>query len=599
MKRHSQIIIAGMLAVLAGAVSGAVSNTRHNLSVSGPGTVKATSESQICIFCHTPHSAAPSSPLWNRRSSGSVYTPYTSSTAIANPGQPNGSSILCLSCHDGTIALGEILSSTTRITMSGGVTTMPTGPGRLGTDLSDDHPISFNYTATLASQRGELVNPSTLTGAVRLDSAGRLQCTSCHNAHDDTYGKFLVMANTRSALCQTCHTKNNWSTSAHNTSNATWNGVSPDPWPTSTLTTVSANACQNCHKPHTAGGRQRLLNFAAEESNCSSCHNAHVAQKDIMNEFNKFSRHPITSTTGVHTPNEPAVVSSRHVECYDCHNPHAARAGTGTLPGPLTGVRGVNISGSAVNPVTREYEICFRCHADSTNKPAPRTTRQIAQTNVRLEFNTANPSYHPVAGPGRNPNVPSLAGAPAGLSTSSVISCTDCHSNDTGPKAGGTGPAGPHGSAYAPLLTRQYLTADPTTESASAYALCYNCHSRTSILGNQSFPLHNFHVGAGGGGGMGGGGMGGGVNAPCNNCHDPHGISITQGNSVNNSKLINFNTAVVSPSSSGILRFESTGTFAGSCYLTCHGQNHNPCSYGGGAGGGMCGGMGGGGGGGM
>jgi hypothetical protein len=308
-----------------------------------------------------------------------------------------------------------------------------------------------------------------------------------------------------------------------------------------------------------------------------------VAQKDIMAEFNKFSRHPITSTTGVHDPKEPAVVSTRHVECYDCHNPHAARAGAGTLPGPLTGVRGVGTSGSEVNPVTREYEICFRCHADSPNKPAPRTTRQIAQTNVRLEFDTANPSYHPVEGPGKNPNVPSLAGAPAGLTTSSSIACSDCHNNDTGPGAGGVGPNGPHGSAYAPLLVRQYLTTDPNTESASAYALCYNCHSRTSILGNQSFPLHNKHIV--------------GERAACNTCHDPHGISITQGNSLNNSKLINFNINVVSPVSgvTNTPRFESTGTFSGSCYLTCHGKNHNPCSYGG-AGGNRCG-MGGGGGG--
>jgi len=589
MTRHRILTIAVLLlASVAGPALAAISTTPHNLSASGPGSIRASSESQICIFCHTPHSAAPNSPLWNRRSPGSVYTPYTSSTAIATPGQPTGASILCLSCHDGTIALGEILSSTTRISMQGGVTTLPAGPGRLGTDLSDDHPISFNYTATLASQRGELVNPSTLTGAVRLDRNGQMQCTSCHNAHDNANGKFLVMANTRSALCQVCHVKNNWTTSAHSTSNATWNGVSPDPWPTSTLTTVSANACLNCHKPHTAGGRPRLLNFAAEESNCSSCHNAHVAQKDIMAEFNKISRHPITSTTGVHQPNEPAVVSSRHVECQDCHNPHAARAGAGTMPGPLTAVRGVGTTGSAVNPATREYQICFRCHADSPGKPAPRTTRQIAQTNVRLEFDTANPSYHPVEGPGRNPNVPSLAGAPAGLSTSSVINCTDCHSNNSGPKAGGVGPNGPHGSTYTPILVRQYITTDPNTESASAYALCYNCHNRTNILTNQSF-LHNFHVS--------------GERANCNTCHDPHGISITQGNSVNNSKLINFNTAVVSPSSSGILRYESTGTFSGRCYLSCHGQNHNPCSYGPGMGGGggmggMCG-MGGGGMGGM
>ncbi len=604
MRRNYQFIVTAIFAMLASAASAAISTSKHNLSVSGTGAVKASSESQICIFCHTPHNAAPNSPLWNRRSNTNAYTPYSSSTAIATPGQPTGSSILCLSCHDGTIALGDVLNSSTTINMVGGVTTMPVGAGRLGTDLSDDHPISFNFTTTLANQRGELVNPTTLTGAVKLDKTGQLQCTSCHNPHDDSNGKFLVMANTRSALCQTCHIKNFWTASSHSTSNATWNGVAPDPWPSSSLTTVANNACLNCHKPHSAGGRARLLNSAVEETNCSVCHNSHVAQKDIMTEFNKFSHHPITSTSGVHDPKEPAVVAARHVECYDCHNPHAAKsAATGNLAGPLTGVRGVNAGGTEVNPVTREYEVCFRCHADSTNKPAARTARVLVQTNVRLEFATANPSYHPIEGAGKNANVPSLAGAPAGLSTSSTINCTDCHNNDGGPKAGATGPNGPHGSQYAPLLVRQYITADPTVESPATYALCYNCHNRSSILGNQSFPRHSFHIGGGtrmgggGGGGMGGGGGGGGmatVNAPCNNCHDPHGISVTQGNSTNNSKLINFNTGQVSPSSSNILRYESTGTFSGRCYLTCHGMNHNPCTYGaaGGAGGGMCGGMG-------
>jgi len=63
-------------------------------------------------------------------------------------------------------------------------------------------------------------------------------------------------------------------------------------------------------------------------------------------------------------------------------------------------------------------------------------------------------------------------------------------------------------------------------------------------------------------------------------------VTILMGNSTNNSKLINFDTSVVSPSSSGILRFESTGTFSGRCYLRCHNNNHNPRSYGGGGGGG-------------
>ncbi len=566
MNRPASGLTAGLLAVcvawLAFAAHAGVATTKHNLSVSGPGTLKAATETQICIFCHTPHNSAPSGPLWNRRTPGSSYTPYTSSTALGNPGQPTGASLMCLSCHDGTIALGDVLTRATPITMSGGATAMPVGASRLGTDLSNDHPVSFVYSASLAAARGELVNPATLTGRVRLDATGQLQCTACHDPHDDTNAKFLVVANQASALCQTCHVKNYWGTSDHRNSNATWNGAGTNPWPHTSGTTVSANACENCHRPHTATGKTRLLNALIEEDNCYSCHNGNVAAKNVQTEFNKFSIHPVATTTGMHDPAETAVVQSRHVECVDCHNPHAARAGAGTPPGPLSGVRGIAIGGTETNPVTFEYQICFRCHADSTGKPAPRTTRQIAQANTRLEFQTSNPSYHPVAGPGVNPNVPSLI---APLTTASTIKCTDCHNNNAGPGAGGTGPNGPHGSTVAPLLERQYVTTDNTSESSANYALCYKCHSRTSILADQSFREHRKHIVE--------------QRAPCNACHDPHGVSATQGNSINSSKLINFDLSIVRPNSSNQLRFESQGTFRGRCYLSCHGENHNPESY--------------------
>jgi predicted CXXCH cytochrome family protein len=547
-----------------------ITTTKHNLSASGPGTVKAATEAQICVFCHAPHNSAPSAPLWNRQAQASTYTPYTSSTAKASAGQPTGSSLLCLSCHDGTIALGNVLSRTTPIAMAGGVTTMPVGsPSRLGTDLSGDHPISIAYTSALAATRGELADPSTLTGAVRLDFTGQMQCSACHDAHNDRYGKFLVMPNQASALCQVCHLKNYWNLSDHRLSGKTWNGVAPNPWPHTSDTTVAANACENCHRPHTAPGKKWLQNAATEEGNCYPCHNANVAAKNIQSEFNKSSIHPVATYTGVHDPAESAVVQTRHVECVDCHNPHASNASTGTLSGSLIGVRGVDINGAAVNPSSAEYQICFRCHADSTNKPAPRTTRQIAQTNTRLEFSLGNPSYHPLAGPGKNTNVPSLL---APWTIASVIRCGDCHNNNSGAGAGGTGPKGPHGSIYPSLLERQYVTTDRTAESAANYALCYKCHNRTvfTTATNGASPFgtdsgHRKHVVE--------------QSTPCNICHDPHGISSTQGTPSNNSKLINFDTAIVRPTTGGRLQFISTSTNHGTCYLVCHGQDHNPKSY--------------------
>ena len=92
-----------------------VRNTKHNLSVSGPGPVRAVTESQVCVFCHTPHGAenVPAAPLWNRQLSGATYTPYTSNSIDATDiaASPGGSSKLCLSCHDGTLAIGPALAA--------------------------------------------------------------------------------------------------------------------------------------------------------------------------------------------------------------------------------------------------------------------------------------------------------------------------------------------------------------------------------------------------------------------------------------------------------------------------------------------------------
>ena len=254
----------------------------------------------------------------------------------------------------------------------------------------------------------------------------------------------------------------------------------------------------------------------------------------------------------MHDPVEAAIVQSRHVECVDCHNPHASNATAGTLSGSLIGVRGVDINGLEVNPATTEYQICFRCHADSAGKPAPLVARQIAQGNARLEFSTGNPSYHPVAGIGRSTNVPSLI---APWTVSSIMKCGDCHNNNTGPGAGGTGPKGPHGSTNVVLLERPYaLTATPT-----AGDICYKCHNQT-VVKAESPHNRSEHLRYG-----------------CKACHDPHGISSTQGNTTYNSRLINLSTTDNTPVGTPAKLY--IDTVARKCYLNCHGESHNGRSY--------------------
>ena len=285
-----------MLPVLAMAQ---VANTKHNLSITGPGTIKAQTETEICVFCHTPHhSNGPSRPLWNRADQGTTYTLYTSSTTKATIGKPDGTSLLCLSCHDGTVALGSVLSRPATISF-GAITTLPVGKTNLGTDLSDDHPISFHYTSQLATANGQLKDPLNITRPVQLDKSGEMQCTSCHDAHDNTNTKFLVASTQGSALCYSCHDKTYWSGSSHKTSTKTWNGSGNNPWFHTTYTTVADNACENCHKPHSAGGAARILNYQNEEDNCLNCHNGNVASTNVQTQFTKPYKHNVYGYTGV------------------------------------------------------------------------------------------------------------------------------------------------------------------------------------------------------------------------------------------------------------------------------------------------------------
>jgi len=540
--------------------SQSIVNSVHNLSVTGPGDVKASTEPEICVFCHTPHNTRPSSPLWNKHDPGYTYTLYHSSTIQAVPGQPDGASILCLSCHDGTTALGNVISRTGDIEFADGITSMPAGHANLSTDLADDHPVSFDYTTGLAAADGQLKDPTAIVPPVVLDN-GRMQCTSCHDPHRNLTNDFLRVTNRYSELCFSCHERDYWTFSIHSTSTATWNGNGNDPWPHTSYPNVAENACENCHDPHGAGNKRRLMNTLDEEGNCLPCHNGNVASTNLVAQLGKPYLHNVYGYNLEHDAGEDAQALSMHVECEDCHNPHAVNNTSAVAPaanGFLTGARGVNQSGNPVVPLQYAYELCYRCHADSPSKPASLTTRLVVQNNVRLEFDPAYPSHHAVNSPGTNPNVPSLIPP---LTESSVIYCTDCHASD-----GSGSPAGPHGSIFPALLKFRYLTADYTVESASAYELCYSCHNRNSILGDESFDDHDKHIRD--------------LQTPCNACHDPHGISHTQGNSTNNAHLINFDVNIVSPHFNGAFRYESTGLFTGRCYLNCHGQNHMGWHYG-------------------
>jgi hypothetical protein len=208
-----------------------IRDTKHNLSISGPGDVKAVEETQICIFCHTPHNSSPVQPLWNHEVTAVVtyinyWSPTLQSYASEAEAPPiDGFSRLCLSCHDGTVAIGSVVSGFEEIFM----VTVPGiidesgklvgGPGYLGTDLSGGHPVSIVFDAALANKRNSADPPlSRLNWPINdpdvklYQTQGRhgVQCTSCHDPHiNKAAGGWPPFwhKSTHDEVCIVCHQK--------------------------------------------------------------------------------------------------------------------------------------------------------------------------------------------------------------------------------------------------------------------------------------------------------------------------------------------------------------------------------------------------------
>jgi predicted CXXCH cytochrome family protein len=509
------------------------------------------------------------------------YRIYQSSTTDARIDQPSGPSKMCLSCHDGTLAVGLVANRGMQDPIV--MTQRRIGPGssRLTIDLSDDHPIGFRYDRALFRRDPQLVNPDIVTHRLPRGPRDLVQCTTCHDPHDNTLGNFLREADLYSAICLSCHDLFGWTLGSHARSPAIVLPKVVDPASPPQYRTVAENACANCHKSHSAGSRERLLRYEVEENNCLNCHNGGIARANVATELWKPSAHRSFRFVSLHDPEENPLLMPRHVECVDCHNPHAAAhnpiilplafgnplATAGGVDNTMRFVSGITAIGLPIEVAVMEYEVCFKCHADGFRPfEQPEITRQINQTNTRLQFQPSNPSHHPVIGPRNNRDVVSLIPP---MKVGSIIKCTYCHNSDSVTRPGLGTARGPHGSIYEPLLVRNYSTADFTQESPTAYALCYSCHDRASILGDESFPSHNTHIVR--------------ARAPCSACHDAHGISRLQGTSRNHSNLMNFDLSIVRPASTGTgrrLEFEDLGRYSGSCTLECHGLTHVRFTYG-------------------
>ena len=552
MKNHKSLIMF-LIIIFNFLFSQSILNTKHDLSVGSiDANIKAISEEQVCVFCHTPHSSNTIAQLWNKTQTEQTdYILYSSErlAGYPTPSQPKDRSKLCMSCHDGTIAIGSVYnlpgsSVGGGITMSDGVTTMPTSAsGYIGVDLSDDHPVGYNYDTNYDSELVVRSWPWKAQGIkVRLDpdaSSGTIECHTCHNPHDNFYSPFLNEP--ESILCTICHVKTGWEQSVH-----------------------YDLGCSACHKSH--GGEKGLLN-SVEEVNCysSGCHgsvNPAIGTSgrllDIETQLDYVNTHPTHTIAGVHFAGESSSIdfADRHAECFDCHDPHqAGGTAVSNIATALIGASGVELliwptpttnlidndnefitpnSYNLIEPALNENQICLKCHSNFTSQPA-------GQKNIAEEINPYYRSTHGLVKrtvldgsdgtEPRNPYVNSSNMEPPfdedPSSYTRNLECSDCHASEISGSDldSRTDAKGSHGSSIFvgsldPLSNQSAILVETISSSSSTGTpLCFVCHCRSNYwdgpLISSAFNKHPSNSIAH----KSGSGQSGGIEQGCLGCH--------------------------------------------------------------------------------
>ena len=389
-----RVLLAGLIILLIAAMSRAQAGSdvmgMHNL---GPGSKSPVTGARTdsCSYCHAPHSGL-NTGLWNQKLTTQTYTMYTSNTEKNVAVQPvlGSDSNMCLSCHDGTVAVGSTVAYG-QVTMRGSMNTLDV----FSSKMQASHPFSLvtplkdnvHLVATLAAN-GKTADT---TGGVKLIN-NSVECTSCHNPHvqakDLVSQNFLVKDGSSGQLCLSCHDPArtvggqvnplaDWATSAHATSA---NKISLAAQ-LGSYTTVATDACITCHTPHNAGSGARLLRGQDEQA-CISCHNgsSNVAMAANTNVFAEYASpkvgHPFPTSTNPHDATENTLLdNNRHATCVDCHSGHGSQP-VQTFPGaPLIRVSQKNALGvsasdgtSVLTPAVNQFESCLRCHGSSAGK---------------------------------------------------------------------------------------------------------------------------------------------------------------------------------------------------------------------------------------
>ena len=250
------LAVLALAPALAWAAAGTgLSGTPHDFTPTNadPMGVNVT-EVGVCTYCHTPHKALSTLLLWNHTLSTNTFswdvaktTAGTDFPSIAG-GTYKGPTAKCLSCHDGSVAIGDIAwfkeaphngAAANNLFKIGDDSTAPLiTKVQGGGDMSGNHPVAMPYALgnapstynSITTGNGLVLaewvaNPAAPvrlfnddgTGAISAGAvAGKtgIECSSCHDPHnkaatEDYFlrGKLTGSTAASGYLCLQCHIK--------------------------------------------------------------------------------------------------------------------------------------------------------------------------------------------------------------------------------------------------------------------------------------------------------------------------------------------------------------------------------------------------------
>ncbi len=427
-----------------------IRNTKHNFAasdtVSLPGgdtrDVKAADENQVCIFCHTPHGdpnvGAGQRPfLWNRAlsNSDSGYARYSSSSLNLITGVLGQGSKMCLSCHDGTVAIGQLEvingrlgADVSDVVMIDG--TFATSKSNLGVDLRNDHPIGFTYNSNLVVDDGELIDPASSEG----DHIGVPVGSGVAQNNE-----ILVLGGATAGANQpTATTGTGISVPLESVISGLGNR---DVDNNITRTLISAPGtgsveCTTCHDPHIRSSDNsvnikflRLRRFQKtagpivgngfninNDINCIACHKKTGWDDSVHANVDTATQ--VYDEAAADEREFPREIQMWEASCLNCHAPHTVSNARWLLTQNES-----SVVGSEASDVDRS---CYKCH--TANSPAVQSGAAVIDADALMgghagfTFISGDTAHQP----GSDKTVSFLAESSESLQVRHV-GCSDCH----------------------------------------------------------------------------------------------------------------------------------------------------------------------------